>query len=401
MDLSLQFGYGMMRLDAELLGIWKSGDVILSPRDLSPEQIQRHAKDVRKLGGTTLLDPQFYLPHADHSRLCSHSYWPEDYETGGFWTGNGVADIVKALIHLNQNIGSRALILPGLLASAVDDDWLAHQRAVLMDTKRQAPALPILATIALGADAVRDEYQVQEVLEDVVEWECDGYYVVLEHPSDDYLVEDNGWLANSLDLVAGLRLREKEVLLGYCTHQMLIAGAAAVSRIASGTWMNVRSFPPEKFITPEEDEDRRKAIWYYCPQSLSEYQMVYLDTALERGLLPAMATPDVIGSEWAKKLFLGPKPTTVRFSQPDAFAHYLHCLRYQAQNAIKPSYAETIDGLHAALDSSEALVGKLRGAKVFGKQRDFSRVFDATRSALSIFDGRRGAMLRRRWDRLR
>ena len=61
-----------------------------------------------------------------------------------------------------------------------------------------------------------------------------------------------------------------EVILGYCTHQMLVAGAAKVSAIASGTWMNVRSFPPEKFKAVYEEEIRQRATWYYCPQALSD-----------------------------------------------------------------------------------------------------------------------------------
>ena len=35
-------------------------------------------------------------------------------------------------------------------------------------------------------------------------------------------------------------LRGREVILGYCTHQFLIAGLDKVTAIASGTWMNGR-----------------------------------------------------------------------------------------------------------------------------------------------------------------
>jgi hypothetical protein len=52
-------------------------------------QLSKIADDVCKLGGRVFLDPQFYLPYSDHERLRSHDYWPNLYESGGFWAGVG------------------------------------------------------------------------------------------------------------------------------------------------------------------------------------------------------------------------------------------------------------------------------------------------------------------------
>lgn len=78
-------------------------------------------------------------------------------------------------------------------------------------------------------------------------WETPGYHIVCENRNGNYLVTDPNWLANVIDLAAGLRLRGAAVALGYCDQQLLIASIAKVNAIASGTWMNARSFPPEKF----------------------------------------------------------------------------------------------------------------------------------------------------------
>lgn len=89
----------------------------------------------------------------------------------------------------------------------------------------------------------RTQTHVALLLEKAEAWKARSYYIVCEHPNGQYLVEDPNWVANVLDISAGLRLIGSEVILGYCTHQMLVAGAAKVNAIASGTWMNVRSFP--------------------------------------------------------------------------------------------------------------------------------------------------------------
>src|SRR5688500_1883338 len=105
MDLHLQFGWGMMDLCRSLLRQWGGGTVVLSPRDLEPEQLPRFATSLSKLpGAAVLLDPQFYLPHSDHERLCRHAYWPQRYQTNVFFQGADVRALLKTLVALNAEI---------------------------------------------------------------------------------------------------------------------------------------------------------------------------------------------------------------------------------------------------------------------------------------------------------
>src|SRR5215218_7331046 len=102
MDLYLQFGFGMMGISRELLGRWGSGTVILSPRDLEPEQIPRFASQVNRLGGSCMIDPQFYEPRANWPRLCRHAYWPSDYNTGMLTDGSSLRRLLGELKNLNE-----------------------------------------------------------------------------------------------------------------------------------------------------------------------------------------------------------------------------------------------------------------------------------------------------------
>src|SRR5215469_6507423 len=88
--------------------------------------------------------------------------------------------------------------------------------------------LPLLMTIALSSDCLRNQEQIHDLLDVASSRNPAGFYVVFEHPDGEYLVSDPNWLANALDLMAGLRLRGREVVVGYCTHQFLIAGLAKV-----------------------------------------------------------------------------------------------------------------------------------------------------------------------------
>ena len=245
---------------------------------------------------------------------------------------------------------------------------------------------------------MKDSEQIGELLERSEAWPVSTYYLVCEHSNGDYLVEDPIWLANLLDLIAGLRLRRCEVILGYSNHQMLVAACAKVSTIASGTWMNVRAFPPAKFEAQYEDEIKQRATWYYCPQTLSEYKIPFLDIAHRQKLLHRMMAPKDIGGGFAAALFSGAQPSTVGFAERQAFQHYLECLRSQALRAEAATFDETVEQHEEMLDEAEALLTTLRASGVMGQKRDFVEIIDVNRAALALFKPTRGPMLRRKWS---
>ncbi|WAS91563.1 hypothetical protein [Nannocystis punicea] len=400
MQLKLQFGYGMMDHSRVLIDTWKGGSVILSPRDLSPVQLERLAGQITSLqGGEVLLDPQFYLPYADHERLTSHEYWPSAYSTDVFWTGSEIRGLMKKLVDLNRSLGCKTLILPGLYTEQVDEDWIARQSAFIEEAKALS-SNPLLVTVALGADAVKSDESIDEILAASEGWDVSGIYLLCEHPNGEYLVTDPNWLANALDLVAGLKLKGKKVLAGYCNHQMLVLAAAGVDWIASGTWMNVRSFPPDKFRAPYDDEIKQRSTWYYCPQAFSEYKVPFLDIAKKQGLLDRLAPPVALGSVHADVLFSGIQPTSARWTEQSAFRHYLHCLWSQTNSARHGTFDQTVDEHERALDAAEGLLASLQAVGVRGQLRDFSSALDVNRAALSVLRSSRGPTLRRKWATL-
>ncbi|MGO9262630.1 MAG: hypothetical protein ACLQU1_41075 [Bryobacteraceae bacterium] len=398
MDLFLQFGYGMMEHCRVLLSAWGGGTAILSPRDLTDAQLHSLGAAIEKLpNAECLVDPQFYLPHADHRKLCEHAYWPSNYETSLFWQGPALSALLQSLSQLNRDVGCHRMILPGLFAATIDDDWLETQRAFLAEGRALEADIELIATVALSAEAVQSADQVALLLETAEEWRASAYYVVCEHPKGQYLVEDPNWLANVLDLTAGLRLMGSQVILGYCTHQMLAAGTAKANAIASGTWMNVRSFPPEKFNAVYEEEIKQRATWYYCPQALSEYKIPFLDIAHRLGVLGLMAPPPSLDGGYVAGLFGGSQPSVVGFSEQAAFRHYLHVLRAQALAVEGTTFDDTVQAQQTLLDDAEAILRRLRGANISGQLRDFGAIVDVNRAGLGLFATLRGPILRRLW----
>jgi hypothetical protein len=174
-------------------------------------------------------------------------------------------------------------------------------------------------------------------------------------------------------------------------------GVDNVDVIASGTWLNVRAFDPNKFYIPEEDDVSRRTRWYYCPQALSEYKIVFLDAARRTGILSELGPDPSLGSTYADPLFGGPMPTSINWGEQAAFRHYLTCLDGQVLQARKGSFDETVNEYRSQLDMAEARLKHFRAHGVLGGDRDFSPILDINRSAITMLAHARGAQLRRSW----
>jgi hypothetical protein len=237
-------------------------------------------------------------------------------------------------------------------------------------------------------------------MEEAENWSAAGYYLVFEHPNGAYLVDDANWLANAMDIVAGLRLKPAKVIIGYCNHQMLVFGCTKADAICSGTWMNVRSFPPDKFRQPYEDEIKQRATWFYCPVGLSEYKISTLDLARRQHVLGQLQPTGTFNNGYAAPLFSGQQPTSVGFTEQAAFRHYLHCLSLQANAATRATFDETVAAHQSLLNAAEPLLRNLENAGILGQQRDFRNIVDINRGALAAFVATRGPVLRHRWASL-
>jgi hypothetical protein len=397
MELYLQFGYGMMELCKELIQKWGSGTVILSPRDLKPQQVVKFSTDILSKNGQTLLDPQLYDPRANHHGLLTHEYWPDDYSTSMLSGGAGLDRMLQCLKTLNDQAQTVKYIVPGLYCQRVNDDWLYVQENLIHQSKKFFNDKANLATICLSSEVLRFEDQIEMIINRAEQWDIDGFYIVPEHPNGNYLVEDPLWLTNILILCAGLKLLDKEVIVGYSNQQMLCLATTNIDSIASGTWMNVRSFPPDKFREDENESHIQRAMWYYCPQTLSEYKPAFLDMGYRAGILEQIRPDKSLKSNYADILFSGAQPSSTNYSEPLSFRHYLQCLHEQANQAHRKTFRETFDYHLLILETAERLISAFHRCGVRGQDRDFANIIDVNRAALGALEASRGFVLERQW----
>jgi hypothetical protein len=396
-DFYLQYGHNTMPLSRELIGNWGRGGVILSPRDLERDQLRRFAGEIRDRGGQTLLDPQIYNPRASHPRLVEHAYFPKEYSTDLLADGTSVRRWLTTLRELNEETATFAYLVPGFYCVRVDDLWLGVQETLLETAAAVVTDKPRWATICLSSEALRFEDQFEVLLSRAEQWDVHGYYVVAEHPQGHYLVDDPLWLGNLLLFCAGLKLHGRKVVVGYTSHQNLCLVAANVDAIASGNFINVRSFSTTRFDAPDMGPSRRARWWYYCPQSLSEYTVAFMDIAFQAGVIEHFKPDPTLGGDHADLLFSGALPSSTAWREGLAQRHYLHSLYGQATQARRGSFQETMDAQLLLLETAERYIEFFHRNNVWGQDRDFDDMIDVNRSALGILEKERGFALAREW----
>jgi len=393
-------GHGMKGHAIELIKKWQEGTVILSPKNMTLEQMKKTANELKQINGNVLFDPQFYMPRVSQERLQQHSYWPDNYSTNTFFNGSGIKDMVETLLNeYIYPIHASGFIIPSLFLKDINNDWNISTRNIINEVERGQIDIPKYLTLCLGTKLLEKEESIHLLIEELEDYPVDGFYIIPEHPNKSYLIDNESWLLNLLDLTAGLKLFNKKVILGYSNHQFLFMSLAKVDAICSGIWLKTRVFPIGEF-RDEEEEIARRSVWYYCPQALSEYQIPSLDIAHRGGLLDLLETPDEFASDYSQALFSGAQPTTVNWGESQAFRHYLNCLKKQCIDVSKDSYENTKYYLRLLFETAQDLSDYFRQNGVRAKHRDFDNVAESNLAILDGFDNIRGLVFSTNWDNL-
>lgn len=399
MELYLQLGHGMQALAQELIKLWGKGNVIISPVNLQQDKLVAFSKKIQSAGGQVLFDPQMFYPKEGHLKLQAYDYWPA--EGVSVTTGDGYAAINRELLRINNLINSTDIILPGI-EMAEDQfmyglNWMNNSASYFA----QKTDKPLLATLCLYPETIRNSAAIEALVEQLKAIPVSGYYIIPHPSNNEYIVSDISWVIGLLKLLTCLKLAKKKVIVGYSNHQGLLYALANVDGIASGTYMNTRSFNPAKFKSPKDDDIKHKSTWYYLPAAFSEYKAALLDVAMQRGYLDAFLPQGEFQNPYSEMLFKGAQPSSTNYNETNSFKHYLHCLKVQCDMLSLSSYQETYDAYEFMLNTAENQIREFKRRGMSGQNRDFAPAVEANRVAMCANNEDYGLRLQLDWQHLR
>ncbi|EGO6639881.1 hypothetical protein IV488_10870 [Enterococcus faecalis] len=392
MDFYIQMGHGMQGMCQELIKNWGDGTVIVSPVNIDPNKLESFCEKINNINGDVLFDPQMYFPEKYHKNLKKYDYWQ--------YGMNNAKKLVEEIVSLNSNIRSKAIILPSYTTNKIDSTWLQVQEKIVDESLKHVNDYKLLLTVSLDKDVMKDAGELEKIISLLEKLPVKGVYLVCEHPDKLYLVDKPLWLLNLMNLVTAIKRLNKQVVVGYASHQMLCLSSAKCDAIASGNFLNVRWFQRERFETLDKNNPSKRSTWYYAPAVLSEFKLAFLDIAYQQDLLGIISPPPSMQSEFSNMLFKGELPSSSDYSEKHSHRHYLNCLYYQCKESERATYLETYNGQLLQLQTAETLLRALDENGIKGQKRDFTEIVDVTRSALINHNKTYNIILNNIWDKL-
>lgn len=404
MELYLQFGYGMKKLTIDLSKEWGGVNVILSPRDIYPEQLKIWSNDFAKANVSCLFDPQCYFPKCNHKNLIKYEYWLDNLDEILGSNDSSVVDLIKKLEYYNSIISAEKFIIPGIMRK-FDSEWFSLWKRDCLKlseaTRKVVKNRKAILTVAIPWEILcQGEDNIEEIIELTNYFDVNGYYVAAEPYNNQYLVDHPVWMSNLLQLCAGLKLQNREVIVSNANHQLLCLSAAKVNALASGTYQNVRMFSRNKYESSREDDIRQRNVWYYYPQALSEYTIPFLDAAFHSNIIEELKPTNEFLNPYIELLFSGVQPSSTEFNETLAFKHYLHSLRQQVKLCTRSTFHETINANEVLLQTAERRIEFLESKGIYAQSRSFRDIVDVNRSALQRLQATRQFLLQFSWDEI-
>lgn len=371
MSILIQQGYGMMQMNNDLAKEISDLGVILSPRALNKNQsidrLKIHADELRSKGVKILFDPQFYVPRTNLGKLLKFPYFDNvgDYNTVYFKSHDSKRFIENVINYQLDFINVDEVIIPNTYSNSLDTDWHDLTKMFAEESTKLTKKTKYL-TISIGTDVVKHKVEFDYLISCLSQYEVDGYYFVIKPPNGNF-VSDDQYLYNLLDAFISLNLAGKKVILGYTNQQALIFAAAGVSKIASGNYRNVRSFDPEIFYLDENDEEiRRKAVWYFDGNTLSEFRPQQMTLIHNRGIKANFGPV----CKYCEQLIMNPQIATA-WKEPESFKHYLFELNRQWNSLMRVPATQRIDDVIALLEKVKVSLLELKNLGVRVGDREF------------------------------
>lgn len=383
MSILIQQGNGMLQMNNDLAHDISNLGVILSPRALNKnhaiDRLKQHADELRNKGVKILFDPQFYVPRTNLDKLLKFPYFDNvgDYNTVYFKSQDSKKFIENVINYQIDIINVDEVIIPNVYSNSLDSNWHDLTKLFAEESVKITEKTKYL-TIPIGADVVNNKAEFDYLVSCLSQYGVEGYYFVIKPPNGNF-VADEQYLYNLLDAFISLNLAGKKIILGYTNQQSLIFAAAGVSKIASGNFRNVRSFDPENFYADENEEDfKRRGVWYYDGNTLSELRPQQITMAYNRRIKANFGPT----CKYCEPLIMNPQ-MAASWKEPQSFKHYLYELNRQWNDLMTVPVTQRIDTVIALLEQAKVNLLQLKKFGVRVVDREFGEnVIEASLAAL-------------------
>lgn len=265
MKLYAQQGHGTGEKINEGLDKGWIGGAILSPKDNRLEKIENHLSHIKANypNADRMFDPQFYatllalLDGARLGKLTGEDYpYFEARRRGQLESENQIRCDLEAVLRFQENLEVTHIIAPNIvIPQAFNSAEAVIAKNFVRNTRSIWSAVgddrPVYATLAIGADALRDRQELEEFLTDItlLDEPPDGFYLLIRQESSaatEQLIDSRS-LAGWMLLNYSLKLNGFEVINGFSDILTPFLCAVGGDAGSTGWYSNLKCFALDRF----------------------------------------------------------------------------------------------------------------------------------------------------------
>lgn len=238
---------------------------ILSPVNNDRQTVSQIIDDFQAPDFETIFDPQLYYPRTERQSLRDWSYFPASYATVDFSSLHGWSSLVTALVDLVSSIHPDAICSPVVVPRTYSDEYFELSTEV-GELLQQAvpPETSVLQTVIVDFSYLADYQNVLRIASIVTRATATRFYLVFLRNNTNPRREliDTEEIKGAMLLINQLVENNLDVLVGFCSSDVLLWKAAGATACATGKFWNLRRFHPDRWGEPSDGGGGLVAYWF-------------------------------------------------------------------------------------------------------------------------------------------
>ena len=264
--------------------------VIMSPRDESPTNLASFLVSIADKHPSVerFVDPQLYAgslwPVRD-GKLLDYGHYRQHLEPSSF-SPTAIGEFVDSTLSWQTDLRVTSLVSPTVMVEDLGSQWAQIAMMLAQESvARHEDSRPLLVSLAIGEDALRQQPLVDSWLNDLTRLDVDGFYLVVRRSSESYRQHyDQEVLSSLLRVCYSLaELNQYRLYVGYSDMVTLLLHAVGVTGTGAGWFSSLRQFNWRRF-QPVSGGSQARARYSSRPLLNSIY-MTELDAIYNRGLV--------------------------------------------------------------------------------------------------------------------
>ena len=321
--------------------------VIASPRDETPVNLTSFLSSIQANhpSAERLADPLFHIGtlwpvHA--LRLKHYPHYRSHLTPISFSSAN-IQQFVADTLDWQRGLDVSTVVSPTVMVDDLSSRWAQIAMMLAQETVNQHDKVkPLLISLVVGEDALRQRLQVDAWLDDLTLLDVDGFYLVVRRASETYRQHyDQDVLASLLRVCYSLaELNDYRILAGYTDMVTLLLHAVGVSGTGAGWYANLKQFTLRRFQPPTGG--RRARTRYSSRPLLNSIYITELDSIFNGGRVSAVLT----GTPFDTRFNGTTNPENVAWPDDEAALHHWHVLDGISQSLTGTTVGDRLDSAH-------------------------------------------------------